>query len=82
MFVAIHWLFARAPAGDRDGLGCSAASIRERIYASVEGSTEIDMAGLMLYTAAPDSEGTLGGFVELGEAGEAGPLLEAEPPLK
>ena len=25
------------------------------------------MAGILLYTAAPDSEGTLGGLVELGE---------------
>jgi hypothetical protein len=43
--------------------GYSAASIRERIYWS-EGEGEA-MAGLLLYTAAPDSEGTLGGLVSL-----------------
>lgn len=41
--------------------GYSASGIRERIYAR-EG-----MAGLLLYTAAPDSEGTLGGLVRLAE---------------
>ncbi len=34
------------------------------------------MAGLMLYTAAPDSEGTLGGLVELGKPENLGPLLK------
>lgn len=41
--------------------GYSASGIRERIYAR-EG-----MAGVLLYTAAPDSEGTLGGLVRLAE---------------
>ena len=40
--------------------GYGAASIRERIYA------EADQTGVLLYTAAPDSEGTLGGLVALG----------------
>lgn len=44
--------------------GYSAASIRERIYAA-EGAEP--MAGILLYTAAPDSEGTLGGLVDLGK---------------
>ncbi len=30
------------------------------------------MAGVLLYTAAPDSEGTLGGLVALGEPAELG----------
>jgi hypothetical protein len=30
------------------------------------------MAGLLIYTAAPDSEGTLGGLVGLGEPGRLG----------
>lgn len=47
--------------------GYTAASIRERIYwPGVDGITE-EMAGLLIYTAAPDSEGTLGGLVSLGE---------------
>lgn len=46
--------------------GYSAASIRERIYSrppEVEGGP---MAGLLIYTSAPDSEGTLGGLVNQG----------------
>ncbi|MGI8624295.1 MAG: DrmB family protein [Solirubrobacteraceae bacterium] len=49
--------------------GYTASSIRERIYA------DASMAGVLLYTAAPDSEGTLGGLVSLGEPDELGPLL-------
>jgi NAD-dependent SIR2 family protein deacetylase len=48
--------------------GYSAASIRERIYSSDPGSDEEPMAGVLLYTAAPDSEGTLGGLVGLGQS--------------
>lgn len=33
------------------------------------------MAGILLYTAAPDSEGTLGGLVSLGEPDLLGRLL-------
>jgi len=44
--------------------GYSTASIQERIYAST--STEPPMAGILLYTAAADSDGTLGGLVEMG----------------
>lgn len=45
--------------------GYGAASLVERIYASDD--PEEPMAGLLLYTAAADSEGTLGGLVALGE---------------
>jgi hypothetical protein len=54
--------------------GYTASSIRERVYATAPGDTE-PMAGVLLYTAAPDSEGTLGGLVSLGEPDELGPLL-------
>lgn len=54
--------------------GYTASSIRERIYASTPGEHE-PMAGVLLYTAAPDSEGTLGGLVSLGEPDQLGPLL-------
>ncbi len=47
--------------------GYSAASVRERIYSRRPGEAGGPMAGILLYTAAPDSEGTLGGLVELGE---------------
>ncbi|MGH7755990.1 MAG: DrmB family protein, partial [Vulcanimicrobiaceae bacterium] len=47
--------------------GYSAASIRERIYASEPSADAEAMAGILLYTAAPDAEGTLGGLVSLAE---------------
>jgi hypothetical protein len=46
--------------------GYTAASIRERIYSRPPGGDHEPMAGILLYTAAPDSEGTLGGLVALG----------------
>lgn len=46
--------------------GYSAAGIRERIYARGPDEPGGPMAGILLYTAAPDSEGTLGGLVSLG----------------
>ncbi len=55
--------------------GYGTASIRERIYASEPGD-ERNMAGIFLYTAAPDSEGTLGGLVALGEPESLEPLLD------
>jgi hypothetical protein len=54
--------------------GYSAASIRERIYCDADGSG-MPMAGLLLYTAAPDSEGTLGGLVSQGEPERLGRLV-------
>jgi hypothetical protein len=54
--------------------GYSAASIRERIYASTDGETP--MAGVLLYTAAADSDGTLGGLVELGRPENLGRVIE------
>ncbi|MEU1603112.1 DUF1998 domain-containing protein [Micromonospora matsumotoense] len=53
--------------------GYSAAGIGERIYAQ---TGETPTAGILLYTAAPDSEGTLGGLVSLGRADRLGPLIE------
>lgn len=48
--------------------GYAAASIRERIYCSAPDEPGEPMSGVLLYTAAPDSEGTLGGLVRLGAA--------------
>ncbi len=53
--------------------GYNAASIRERIYADTGG--EQPQAGILIYTAAADSDGTLGGLVELGKPGSLGRLL-------
>ena len=47
--------------------GYNAASLRERIYSRSPQEETGPQAGLLIYTAAPDSEGTLGGLVNLGE---------------
>ncbi len=47
--------------------GYDASSIRERLY--VSSAPDTPMAGLLLYTASGDSEGTLGGLVRQGEPG-------------
>ena len=44
--------------------GYSSAALRERLYVSA--SPEAPMAGVLVYTAAGDSDGTLGGLVRLG----------------
>ncbi|QDU21719.1 DUF1998 domain-containing protein [Urbifossiella limnaea] len=49
--------------------GYTTASLRERIYSRNPGVDEPEMAGVLIYTAAPDSEGTLGGLVSLGRPG-------------
>jgi hypothetical protein len=54
--------------------GYSAASVRERIYASEYGDPP-DMAGVLVYTAAPDSDGTLGGLAQLGQPDQLGALI-------
>ena len=53
--------------------GYGAASITERIYA---GTPDDPTAGILLYTTASDSEGTLGGLVSLGETQRLGELLD------
>jgi hypothetical protein len=46
--------------------GYSTAALRERLYVSAD--SQAPMAALLIYTAAGDSEGTLGGLVRLGRA--------------
>jgi hypothetical protein len=57
------------------GLECgyASASLRERIYSSNEAGKE--MAGILIYTATPDSEGSLGGLVEMGRPEDLGRLM-------
>jgi len=45
--------------------GYSSASLGERVYA---GTPEDPWGGILIYTAVPDAEGTLGGLVSLAEA--------------
>ena len=47
--------------------GYNTASLRERIYSKLPHEENGPQAGILIYTAAPDSEGTLGGLVSLGE---------------
>jgi hypothetical protein len=54
--------------------GYNAASIRERIYAKKDSKSP--MAGVLIYTAAADSDGTLGGLVELGKKENLGRIIE------
>jgi hypothetical protein len=54
--------------------GYNAASIRERIYAETDDGKS--QAGILIYTAAADSDGTLGGLVELGKPDNLGRLLD------
>jgi hypothetical protein len=54
--------------------GYNAASIRERIYAKTDG--DVPMAGVLLYTAAADSDGTLGGLIALGKPESLGRMIE------
>jgi hypothetical protein len=56
--------------------GYSAASVRERIYAAGPGQSP-DIAGVLVYTAAPDSDGTLGGLAHLGQPDRLGDLVRA-----
>ena len=57
--------------------GYTAASIRERIYSASELDDEGAMAGVLIYTAAPDSEGTLGGLVSLADPDVFGRHLDS-----
>jgi hypothetical protein len=50
--------------------GYSAASIQERLYSAAPNEEGGPMAGVLLLTAAADSEGTLGGLVSLSEPSE------------
>jgi MrfA Zn-binding domain len=53
--------------------GYSSASLRERIYSTQPGSSP--MAGILIYTATPDAEGSLGGLVDQGRPESLGPLI-------
>ncbi|MBN1170618.1 MAG: DUF1998 domain-containing protein [Micromonosporaceae bacterium] len=63
-YIALHTLshlLIRAIALE---CGYSSASLAERVYA---GTDDDPRAGILIYTAVPDAEGTLGGLVALGE---------------
>jgi hypothetical protein len=55
--------------------GYSSAALRERLYVSE--SAEGPMAGVLIYTAAGDAEGTMGGLVRMGKPGYLEPVMLA-----
>lgn len=52
--------------------GYGSASLRERIYS---GAGTTPMSGVLIYTAAGDSEGTMGGLVRMGEPDRFGSIV-------
>ncbi len=53
--------------------GYSSASLRERLYVSTH--PEAPMAGVLIYTASGDAEGTMGGLVRMGKPGYLEPVV-------
>lgn len=53
--------------------GYGSASLRERLYVSRDGT--VPMAAVLIYTAAGDSEGTMGGLVRMGRPGNIEPII-------
>ena len=72
-FVLLHSLAHMLIQGLALDCGYSSTSIRERIYS--ESDTAKPMAGILLYTATPDSDGSLGGLADNGRAHRLAPLL-------
>lgn len=55
--------------------GYSASSLRERVYSTAESG--LPMAGILVYTAAGDSEGSMGGLARLSQPERLFPILVA-----
>jgi len=53
--------------------GYSTAALRERLYVSDD--PEAPMAGVLIYTAAGDSDGTMGGLVRMGQPNYLEPVI-------
>lgn len=54
--------------------GYSAAALRERLF--VSDNPDAPMAGLLIYTASGDAEGTMGGLVRMGQPGMLEPVIK------
>jgi hypothetical protein len=65
-FIALHTLAHLLIRRLTFECGYSSASLREKVYARPPGGDE-PMAGILIYTAAGDAEGSLGGLVRQGE---------------
>lgn len=74
-FIALHTLAHLLVRRLAFTSGYASASLQERIYANSERTDKT--AGILIYTAAGDAQGTLGGLVRLGEPRLLFPLLVA-----
>ena len=54
--------------------GYSSASLRERLY--ISSNPVAPMAGVLIYTADGDSEGSMGGLVRMGKPGNIEPIIQ------
>ncbi len=63
-FVALHTLAHLAIRRLVFACGYGSASLRERLY--ISDNPKSRMAGILIYTASGDSEGSLGGLVSMG----------------
>lgn len=69
-FVLLHTLSHLVMNQLTFSCGYSSASLRERLFVDPE------MASVLIYTAAGDSEGTMGGLVRMGRPGLLEPVVE------
>lgn len=74
-FIALHTIAHLLIRRLAYASGYSSASLQERIYANSDRPDRT--AGILIYTAAGDAQGTLGGLVRLGEPSKLVPLLIA-----
>ncbi|MFF4650560.1 DrmB family protein [Streptomyces sp. NPDC001380] len=74
-YIALHTLAHLLVRRLAFGSGYASAALQERIYANPD--REDRTAGILIYTAAGDAQGTLGGLVRLGEPDKLIPLLVA-----
>ncbi|RFA11808.1 hypothetical protein B7R22_17655 [Subtercola boreus] len=74
-FIALHTIAHLLMRRLAFASGYSSASLQERIYARSDRPDK--MAGILIYTAAGDAQGTLGGLVRLGAPHLLMPLLLA-----
>ncbi|MDF0512392.1 DUF1998 domain-containing protein [Agromyces sp. H3Y2-19a] len=74
-FVALHTIAHLLIRRLAYASGYSSASLQERIYAYTDRPDRA--AGVLIYTAAGDAQGTLGGLVRLGDPDKLVPLLLA-----
>ncbi len=76
-YVALHTLSHILLRELAISCGYSSTSLKERIYCRPPGDGAGPMAGILIYTASPDSEGTLGGLVALGRPKAFEPILRS-----